>query len=307
MANRQRSRKKNVIGLSRTLKNLQSAIFMLGFFCTVIGGTHTTLAQSGAPLIWMDSAMVLIGYDAEISISASGELEASTLDLLFSYEKALNIIDIRPVGVVADWEYFTYRILTPNGCGVDCETGLIHLTGIADLPGGIDPGGVFALDGQIAQLRLQTPVKVNYSNQCFHLRWIWNECTDNSLASATGDTTFLAADIETFLPGEDCLDAGGMMVFNPNLGFVDGIICVVGMEDRGDINLNGTPYEIGDAVLLSNYFIYGPEVLHDDIPPDYYDDRVLGSDVNDDGTPLTVADLVYLIRIIAERARPYSH
>jgi hypothetical protein len=289
------------------LKNPQLAVCLLGVFCTLVGGVHAVSAQSSSPLIWMDSATVLIGYDAEISISASGELEASTLDLLFSYEKALNIIDIRPVGVVADWEYFTYRILTPNGCGVDCDTGLIRLTGIADLPGGIDPGGVFALDGQIAQLRLQTPVKVNYSNQCFHLRWIWNECTDNSLASATGDTTFLAADIETLLPGEDCLDAGGTIPRNPNLEFVDGLICLFDLDDRGDINLNGTRWEIGDAVLFSNYFAYGPVVLHDNGPIDYYEHRVMASDVNDDGTPLTVADLVYLIRIIAERARPYSH
>jgi hypothetical protein len=70
--------------------------------------------------------------------------------------------------------------------------------------------------------------------------------------------------------------------------------------------LNGIANEIADAVMFSNYFIYGPSVLHDDAPPDYFDNRVLASDVNDDGTPLTIADLVYLIRILTGDAIPYG-
>lgn len=294
--------------LSRKLKNPRLAVGLLSVFCALVGGVHAVSAQSGSPQIWMDSANVLLGLDLEITISASGNIEASALNLLFSYDRAFGLVDIHPLGAVANWEYFTYRISIPEGCGPDCDTGLVRLTGIADLPGGVDPGNVFSLDGEIAQLTLQAPLEGDYNSQCYHWHWVWNDCNDNSLISVAGDTAFLAADIETLLPGENCLDQGGAVEMHANLAFSEGIICIIGPgPERGDINLNGVPWEIGDAVLFSNYFAHGPDVLHDEIPPDYYDNRVLASDINDDGTPLTVADLVYLIRIIAEGAMPYGH
>lgn len=72
--------------------------------------------------------------------------------------------------------------------------------------------------------------------------------------------------------------------------------------ELGDINLNGIANEIADAVVFSNYFIFGPGVLD----PVYYEDQVQASDVNDDGIPLTIADLVFLIRIITGDAIPYA-
>jgi hypothetical protein len=77
-------------------------------------------------------------------------------------------------------------------------------------------------------------------------------------------------------------------------------------DNTGDINLNGVANEIADAVMFSSYFIYGPDVLHDDTPPDYFNDRVAASEVNGDGVPLTVADLVYMIRIITGDAVPFE-
>ena len=51
----------------------------------------------------------------------------------------------------------------------------------------------------------------------------------------------------------------------------------------------------------ANYFIYGPSVWD----PVYYETQIMASDINNDGTPLTVADLVYLICIISGEADPY--
>jgi len=251
----------------------------------------------------MDSISVLAGCDAVVTMTASGGIEARALDLLFSYHRSLVVEDIKPLGTLASWEYFTYRLLTPENCGLDCDTGLIRLTGIADLPGGIDPGDVYFLDGEIVRLRFLAPDQVDYMGQCIPLHWVWSDCNDNSLTSVTGDTVFLASDIETLLPSENCLDPGGTIEKISALEFVDGGVCITLLDDRGDINLNGVGYEIGDAVLFSNYFAYGPAALHNDGPIDYYENRVLASDINDDGTPLTVTDLVYLVKIIAEHRR----
>ncbi|MGB2698604.1 MAG: T9SS type A sorting domain-containing protein, partial [Candidatus Zixiibacteriota bacterium] len=67
----------------------------------------------------------------------------------------------------------------------------------------------------------------------------------------------------------------------------------------GDLNLNEYPYEIADAVLYANYFIYGDEVFDID-----YDLQILASDVNKDGFYPSIADFVFLVRIILEDISP---
>jgi hypothetical protein len=72
-------------------------------------------------------------------------------------------------------------------------------------------------------------------------------------------------------------------------------------DDRGDLNLNGVANEVGDAVLFSNYFIYGPSVWD----AAWSDVQIFASDVNNDGLTLTIADLVYLIRILTGDEKPF--
>jgi hypothetical protein len=82
-------------------------------------------------------------------------------------------------------------------------------------------------------------------------------------------------------------------------GGVD-IACADSIDRRGDLNLNGIENEIADAVLYTNFFLYGIGVF--DIAPD---GQIAASDVNNDGIVLSVGDLVYLIRIITGDALPY--
>jgi hypothetical protein len=78
------------------------------------------------------------------------------------------------------------------------------------------------------------------------------------------------------------------------------IICVEDLDDRGDINLNGVKNEIADAVMFTNYFIYGLGIFNINQAA-----QIAATDVNADGLTLSVADLVYLIRIITGDAQPY--
>ncbi|MBK7140545.1 MAG: hypothetical protein IPH75_00530 [bacterium] len=55
----------------------------------------------------------------------------------------------------------------------------------------------------------------------------------------------------------------------------------------GDINLNNFEYEIADYVLFARYFLYGEAVFTRD-----RERQVFNTDVNQDGTPLGVGDLV---------------
>jgi hypothetical protein len=78
------------------------------------------------------------------------------------------------------------------------------------------------------------------------------------------------------------------------------VMCVDTMDDRGDINLNGVKNEIADAVMFTNYFIYGLDVFHINRLA-----QIAATDINADGLTLSVADLVYLVRIIVGDALPY--
>jgi hypothetical protein len=86
--------------------------------------------------------------------------------------------------------------------------------------------------------------------------------------------------------------------------FINGgfdIICGSDIDDPGDINQNGLSYEISDAVMFTNYFVNGLSAFGD-----HAEASIAASDANKDGRTLSVADLVYLIRVITGDALPYA-
>ena len=72
------------------------------------------------------------------------------------------------------------------------------------------------------------------------------------------------------------------------------------VQNQGDINLNGTAYEVADAELLAYYFIYGESVFTIDKTK-----QIIASDCNADGNQLTVADLTYAVRNTVGDALPF--
>jgi hypothetical protein len=61
--------------------------------------------------------------------------------------------------------------------------------------------------------------------------------------------------------------------------------------NRGDINLNGFPYDVGDVVLLANHLI-------DPAAFPFTLRQMIASDVNLDGFRATIADLIYMINVV---------
>lgn len=59
----------------------------------------------------------------------------------------------------------------------------------------------------------------------------------------------------------------------------------------GDVNLNGVAYEIADAVLFSNYFVYGLGVFTID-----QRSQIAATDANGDGLTLALSDLTFMLR-----------
>ncbi|MFH1891050.1 MAG: T9SS type A sorting domain-containing protein [Candidatus Zixiibacteriota bacterium] len=172
--------------------------------------------------------------------------------------------------------------------------------------------------------------------ECMYVpvRFFWHDCGDNTISNTMGDTLYISRfvyDYDWTLGYRDITGTihygGHWWLFGPPYPFVDflqntacmnpdpekpdpvrfidfiqggvDIICSEDIDARGDLNMNEVANEIADAVLYTNYFIYGLGVFT------YTEGSIAASDVNADGRVLTVGDLVYLVRIITGDALPY--
>jgi len=270
-------------------------------------------------VFWIDT--ITVNSNADVTVCVNFLKEAGPLpeqlaggfDLLICYDASILTFNGATVGQALldhGWEYWTYRVESTN-------PGKIRIVAIADMnnsnrhPDGENPNGV------ITCLNFHTSNDRTVACQKSPIRFCWEDCGDNAVSSRDGYVLFVAS-----LEDGGIIDVSGeqIMCLDPDpfgynatvvcdgcpsdkyevvpfVTFRNGairIICPGEIDATGDLNLNGLAYEIGDAVLYSNYLIYGSSVLD----PDYYEAQIAASDVNRDGSPLTVADLVYLIRVI---------
>jgi len=252
-------------------------------------------------------------------------------DLLIAYDaSALALQTIVPGSPFYDpapdgcgWEYFTYRMTahcTP--CPGGCPSGMVKVLGLAETNNGSNHPDCFVPSSLPAEIfKLDFLVSNDRTLECQYvpIRFFWCDCGDNTFSSIMGDTLFISDHVYEF-DGTDITDPtyGFPTYFgaqdwclNPDpskptavqlVDFINGgidIICADSIDLRGDINLNGTPYEIADAVMFACYFVYGDACWY--LAPYGH---VAASDVNADGITLSVADFVYLIRVITGDAEP---
>jgi hypothetical protein len=155
------------------------------------------------------------------------------------------------------------------------------------------------------------------------VRFFWYDCTNNALSNGDGSLLYTSVgvydydnpnpinslDVEfpTYLGAQEECYLGHDETKEPpeaNVDFQNGgvdIVCSDSIDAPGDININGIAYEIADAVMFTNYFISGPAAFLGHV-----DASIAASDANQDGVPLTVSDLVYLIRVVVGDAVPYA-
>ena len=256
-------------------------------------------------------------------------VEMGGFDFLIYYDPtALTFQSAAPGQLLVDcgWEYFTYRY-GPNGnCGPNaCPSGHVRMVAMAETNNGANHPTCFSgTAGQLVTLNFLVTNDRTFECQYVPIRWIWYDCGDNTVSSKSGDTLFLSrhvydyyfdGEVAVWIPIED-LGAEFPSLKGANascdtedkafplrlIDFYNGgvdIICADSIDDRGDINLNGLANEIADAVLYTRYFVYGLSVLT------HVEAQTAASDVNADGVPLTVGDLVYQIRVIVGDAMPY--
>jgi hypothetical protein len=272
-----------------------------------------------------------------VTLNAGSE-EMWGFDFLIAYDNsALSFVGAIPGEIYAEcgWEYFNYRYGASGNCGNACPKGLLRVVGLAETNNGPNhplcylpadlPVTLFCLDFLVTNDR-------TFECQYAPIRFYWNDCGDNTISynpsdDPTGFVQALAISRDLY---EFDHDVDGSGIENGNTGFptyygaqnvclvgggddkpapirfidlINGgvdIVCADSIDDRGDVNLNGLSNEIADAVLFSNYFVYGMGVFT--VNPA---GQIAATDINVDGLVLSVADLVYLIRIIVGDAQPY--
>jgi hypothetical protein len=270
----------------------------------------------------IDTISTLSNADVTVCVQLeklAGLQLAGGFDLLICFDCSILTFKGATVGqalIDHEWEFFTYRLESTNPCKV-------RLVAIADMnnsnvhPDSLNP------TGEVACLHFRTSNDRTVACQKAAIRFCWEDCGDNTISSRDGYTLWVVS-----LPDGGIIDINGQQIYGvepdpfgynatvveagcpsdkyeiePFICFENGwirIVCPGEIDDRGDINLNGLAYEIADAVLYSNYFIQGSGVLD----PNFFEAQIAASDVNADGSPLTVADLVYLIRVITGDALP---
>ncbi len=280
-------------------------------FTLCIGGAPGV--DSTVPSFVVDTIPTLPGEIACAYINIHDGYALGGFDLLIGYDQSgLSPVSIMRLDGTLDesqtetglraWEYFTYRFSANSNCSGGCPSGLIRLVAIADMDNGpgVHPDSTdFLLDGYIAKICFRVTSDWNFLGQCLPIDFYSIDCGDNTLSSKTGDTLFTTQGV-----AEECIDTTKGHEAVPIVDLCGGSICIREPVDaRGDLNLNFIANEVGDAVLYSRYFIDGISALN---PVDSIRAvQIQASDVNNDGVELTVADLIYLIRVITGDAQPF--
>ncbi len=270
---------------------------------------------------------VLQGHYVDVELSQTkGSDVMGGFDFLIGYDASALAFTEATLGehwVDCGWEHFTYRYNWNGNCGAACPTGLVRLIGLAETVNGpIHPDYECLSDyhgNPIATLTFYVSNDRTFNCMYLPIQFYWMDCNDNSISVPSGDTlavnnrifTFEGQEIQDFeyglpgyygIPDDPCM-AGDKVDPIRYVDFINGgidVVCRDSIDARGDLNANGVPNEIADAVMFTNYFISGLGAFGGHI-----ESSIAASDINNDGITLSVADLVYLIRVIVGDAPAY--
>lgn len=285
------------------------------------------------------------GGSAKVPILyVGGTLPMGGFDFRLNYDStALKLLSVTKGNIFSDygWEFFDTDF-DPTDTG-NFEPGELRIVGLSDLGGipGTPADVVFKLGDTIAVMEFLVSNDRNLSCLVIPIRWVWQECRDNMLASTDGETLYRSmkvfdytgtdpfnsetggrlditdkCDTSPFFGGSGCVcDKAARNSGSPSRQFIDfmngGIkmVCCGCFVTTGDLNLNGISNEFSDAEMYVDYFLDGLsafDTLFAIVGPAAVEAATAESDVNRDGIPLTVEDLVYLIRIITGDALPLN-
>lgn len=291
-------------------------IHVAGFAITIEKVHHQLQGYNTTVGIYLDSMFMPDVFTSDL---------IGGFDFLIAYDNSvLNFVIAEPGELINDgkFEYFTYRYGAYGNCGSGCPSGLLRVVGMRETNNGVVNPYHITGPGELVKLTFFVSNDLTFEGSYIPIRFFWIDCGDNTLSDESGNWLYLGLKVYDFEgneitdpieygysgPAASCFDtvySSDELFKNAPLGtiiFRNGGIDIEdadSIDARGDVNLNGVAYEISDAVVFTNYFIEGLAAFT--INPD---GQKAATEVNGDGYTLTVADLVYLIRVIVGDAQP---
>ncbi len=207
----------------------------------------------------------LLGGIVDVPINLVNSYPIGGMELLIQYDSSVfTFLGLSNQGCrTENWEYFTFREKTWG------LYQLIKIVALADLLDQVSTMPLLPDSGTIAYLSFRVTTDPYLNGLMIPLEFFSFDFTDNTLSTHRGQ--FISQEDIDLINGGVLLNAGNTLI--------------------GDINLNGLPFEVGDAVLLARY-LSGLTTLTQQ--------QMINSDVNQDGHMATLSDLVFLIRHIVE-------
>jgi hypothetical protein len=216
----------------------------------------------------VDTMTSFSGQVVTFNVSMKNRFDIKEFRLLIHLDPSvLTVLAVTTNGTRAeDFDYLDHQV---NYNGVYGDLRITSRAGSA----GVIPVG----EGPICRVTVQVSSDLSYVGNEISLRFVNHFVADNVLTMSLGQT-----------------------VISSGISFFDGYIMIgqIGSRLLGDINLNGVGFDVSDAVYFTNFFI-SPGLYPID------GQRLINSDINQDGFAPSIADLVLLIKIIVgEVPRP---
>ncbi|MEW6050862.1 MAG: cohesin domain-containing protein [Candidatus Zixiibacteriota bacterium] len=217
----------------------------------------------------LDTVAVDPGQLVDVTVLLQNELPVSAFNLLISYDPAvLTFMTATKTGTRV--EYFESYTVTNNDGGF---AGRLRIIGSAAAVGVGTPLGVGT--GSVTTISFRAANSIDYAGMGIPVRFVFFDTpvyNDNTMK-----------------------DSVGVKIPQTGIAYTNGLVMInsIGVVRIGDINLNGIPFEIADAVNFTNHFMNPTAYPFDAL-------QFANSDVNGDGYVATVADLVRLINVIVQ-------
>lgn len=184
-------------------------------------------------------------------------------------------------------------------------------------------------DGALFTIKFFVTNDRNFECQFIPIQFAWSGYDDNTFTTNNADTIFSCLQVVDY-EGNDMTSLKSLADYSSKaLHNLDGpcrdwrhqpraitdirnivlrnggvnIVCAGMPNPLGDLNLNGISYEIADFELMSRWLAFGDSAL--DKNPQFREAQVYTSDANQDGYTASVADMVYLIRVVVGDALPF--
>ncbi|UCC45302.1 MAG: T9SS type A sorting domain-containing protein [Candidatus Zixiibacteriota bacterium] len=270
-----------------------------------------------------DGQGVPLGLETTVDIILDeSPRELGGFDFLVKYpETAFNFLYAAPGEFLeqCEWEYFTYRFGPDANCTGGCPPGIVRIVAIADvndIPVEVVCYLPDAMPSSLVELHFLVSSNGIFEGSFQPIRFMWFDCGDNSMSLPEGLELHLSRcvrDHDSVLVPNDtvfptfggavasCFEMGlGVPV--PSIDYYNGGVQIIGDDDidaTGDFNMNGLSYETADLSIFNSYFLNGPRAFDPYGGPG-------ASDINRDGIPLSLADFIYMTRVVVGDMLPDS-